>query len=74
MKVGFDMSGLSKKLKKAADIETSVVKPAYKFFKEQTPKQTGNARRNTSLEGNKIVANYAYSGKLKFKNSKQNQQ
>lgn len=33
-------------------------------FKAETPVRTGNARRNTSLRGNEITANYAYAKRL----------
>jgi len=33
-------------------------------FKANTPIRTGNARRNTVLQGNSIVADYAYGQRL----------
>ena len=33
---------------------------AYTFWKKKTPIKTGNARRRTRLQGNKIKANYNY--------------
>jgi hypothetical protein len=33
---------------------------AFQFFKDNTPIDTGNARRNTTLNNNRIVANYDY--------------
>lgn len=35
-------------------------KDAYTFWKNITPVKTGNARRRTTLQGNKIKANYQY--------------
>lgn len=37
---------------------------AHAEFLKNTPKRSGNARRNTQLQGNKIVADYAYSQRL----------
>lgn len=35
-------------------------KEAYNFWRKTTPIKTGNARRRTRLQGNKIKANYNY--------------
>jgi len=43
---------------------------AYKFFKEITPKRTGNARNNTRLSNNTIDADYPYALKLDEGSSK----
>ena len=37
---------------------------AYKEFVKNTPIRTGNARRNTKLQGDEIQANYNYAQKL----------
>lgn len=34
------------------------------YFKKITPKDTGNARRNTRLKYKEITADYAYAGRL----------
>lgn len=44
---------------------------AYNFFVGVTPKQSGNARRNTRLNGNVINADYPYAGRLDKGYSKQ---
>lgn len=44
---------------------------AYKFWKNVTPKRTGNAKRRTRLQGNKIKANYNYAVPLDQGRSKQ---
>ena len=44
---------------------------AYDFWVGITPKDTGNARRNTRLVGNEIQANYAYAVPLDQGSSKQ---
>ena len=41
-----------------------LAKEAYKVFKETTPKDSGNAKRNTTLSGNSINAKYPYAGRL----------
>jgi len=37
---------------------------AFKEFVKNTPIRSGNARRNTKLQGDEIQANYAYAEKL----------
>lgn len=44
---------------------------AHTEFIKNTPKRSGNARRNTRLQDNKIVADYAYSQRLDEGYSKQ---
>ena len=44
---------------------------AYEHFKKITPRDTGNARRRTRQQGNDIVANYPYAGRLNEGHSKQ---
>lgn len=46
-------------------------KEAYQEFVKETPKRSGNARRNTKLVGNRIVAGYAYAKRLDEGYSKQ---
>lgn len=41
-----------------------LAKAAYKEFVNNTPVLTGNARRNTTLSGDVIRADYNYAGKL----------
>lgn len=64
MSIKFDMSGLSKKIKKASHLKDEVIKPAYEYFKDETPIRTGNARRKTKLKKSKIKADYPYAQKL----------
>lgn len=40
-------------------------------MKSKTPIRTGNARRNTELRGNTVVANYAYAERLEDNSSPQ---
>ena len=44
---------------------------AHEEFLKNTPKRTGNARRQTRLQGDSIVADYAYSQRLDEGYSKQ---
>lgn len=37
---------------------------AYKFFRDTTPVKTGNARRNTHLVNDTVVADYRYAQRL----------
>ena len=39
-------------------------KGAHQVFVDNTPKNTGNAKRKTRLTGDKIIADYDYSQKL----------
>jgi hypothetical protein len=39
-------------------------KGAYEVFVDNTPENTGNAKRKTRLQGDKIIADYNYSQKL----------
>jgi hypothetical protein len=39
-------------------------KGAHQVFVENTPENTGNAKRKTRLSGDKIIADYNYSQKL----------
>ena len=71
MSITFNMSGLTKKLKKLSTLSEEVIEPAYEFFVENTPIKTGNARRNTKLKKKSIEANYTYAAKLDDGYSKQ---
>lgn len=37
---------------------------AYEYFRRQTPVSTGNARRNTRLSNDTIIADYQYAQRL----------
>jgi hypothetical protein len=58
-------------LKRRANQLTKLPGKAYKVFKDVTPKQSGNAKRNTTLSGNTIKANYSYATPLDQGKSKQ---
>ena len=67
-----DKSGFDRTMRQMADLFKDLPVQAHKEFVKQTPKRTGNARRNTKLEGAKIVADYNYAEKLDEGYSKQN--
>ena len=81
-----DTQQFEKMLHDAAGLPTSVIQDAYKFFVATTPKGDpsswknpkapkgyvpGNARSKTVLQGNTIVADYAYAERLDTGWSKQ---
>jgi len=43
---------------------TKLAKEAYNYFVSITPIDSGNARRNTSLQGDEIHASYPYAKRL----------
>ena len=63
------VTGQLKKIQKKLDL---VPKEAYTEFVSETPIRSGNARRNTRLEKNKIKAQYPYAKKLDEGFSNQN--
>lgn len=46
------------------DMPDDVMKSAFKFYKKETPKKSGNARNKTTLRGDKIRSGYPYAGRL----------
>lgn len=60
-----------KRVQKLQEFPKELTREAYRFFKKTTPIRTGNARRRTVQQGNKIQANYRYAGKLEDGYSKQ---
>lgn len=46
-------------------------KDAYNFFVRETPRKSGNARKQTKLQGNTINADYPYARRLDKGYSKQ---
>ena len=50
-------------LKRNRDLK-NIPQEAYEFFKAETPYATGNARRNTKLKKDTIVADYPYGKRL----------
>jgi len=64
----FSITTNTKKVKRLLDdledLPREVVKEAYKFYKDITPINKGNARRKTYLRGTKIESRYPYAGEL----------
>ena len=58
------MTEVSKMFDQAEAVSKILVKETYDYFVDSTPIRTGNARRNTSLRGNTIDANYNYAERL----------
>ena len=52
------------KMKALRGAKKNVIQDAFKYFRSITPKDTGNARRNTKLVDNTIVAEYEYASVL----------
>lgn len=50
-------------LQKALD-PNNLAQEAYNYFRRTTPIRSGNARRNTRLQGDEIQADYAYAQRL----------
>ena len=46
------------------DMPRDVMKEAYKFYRNETPIRSGNARNKTKLRGNTIKSGYPYAGRL----------
>jgi hypothetical protein len=57
-------------LNKALDSKKLAME-AYKYFRGVTPFKTGNAKRNTHLAGDTIIADYPYAQRLDNGYSKQ---
>jgi len=51
-------------MSKASNAFDDLPEFAEKSMKSNTPVRSGNARRNTNLRGNKVVADYAYAQRL----------
>jgi hypothetical protein len=59
-----DLTRVQKLIENTKDLEQQLIQEAYQFFKDITPIDTGNARRNTVKAGNSINANYPYAERL----------
>lgn len=64
MKITVDLKKLDLRLKNTASIPKQLIQDGYQFFKDATPIDQGNARRSTTLNGNRIEANYPYASVL----------
>jgi len=55
---------LKAKMANLAQVKHAVTPDIYKFFVDHTPIRTGNARNNTLLQADEIIAAYPYAGRL----------
>ena len=55
---------INRRLRQIEKAFPGIVRQAGAHFKGVTPKRSGNARRNTTLVGNEIQANYNYANRL----------
>jgi len=61
----------NKRMKKLAGLPEYLINEALEITKENTPVASGNARRKTKKQSNKIISDYAYAGRLNDGYSKQ---
>jgi hypothetical protein len=71
MGIKVNTKGFEKAMKLAEKELGGIAKDAHAFFVKQTPIRSGNARKNTNLNNNKIEARYAYADRLDQGYSKQ---
>jgi hypothetical protein len=64
MNINYSVKTSLDKLKSIKQQVDQIPQDAYDYFVSITPKDTGNARRNTSLKGKTIEGNYAYAKRL----------
>lgn len=73
-KAKIDRKNFDRDMRKFEKVFDDLPHEAHKEFIRQTPKRSGNARRNTILQKTTIVANYPYAEQLDAGSSKQNPQ
>jgi hypothetical protein len=71
MGLSVDSKVFQKRMKKLSGLPTYLLKDALKITKENTPVKSGYARSHTIIQGDKILSNYGYAGKLDSGTSKQ---
>ena len=71
MSVTLNVNTITSSIQKIQKKLLQVPKEAHAEFVQETPIRSGNARRNTKLEGTKIKARYPYAKKLDEGYSKQ---
>jgi hypothetical protein len=69
--VKFSARVFNKRMKKLKGLPSHLVDEALEITKSNTPIASGNARRNTKKQSNKIVSDYAYADRLDNGYSKQ---
>jgi len=62
--VKVNLNDFNKQMSKAKRALDDLPEFAEAAMKLKTPYDKGNARRNTTLQGNTVVANYPYAGRL----------
>lgn len=69
--VKIDLTQFNKQLAALNKVAADLPDFALAEFKANTPIRTGNARRNTHLQGTNVVADYAYAQRLEDNHSPQ---
>jgi len=64
LKIHVNVSGITRALDVLRRDVNDLPKEAHKVFVANTPIKTGNARRSTKLEANRIRADYPYAHRL----------
>lgn len=59
-KFNLDTVLIDRKLQGLKQLVPQIMPPTFQYFRQITPIDTGNARRQTTLSGNVINANYPY--------------
>ena len=62
--IKIDNKAVSDMIDDLEDMPRDVMKEAYKFYRNETPIRSGNARNKTKLRGNTIKSGYPYAGRL----------
>jgi hypothetical protein len=68
-----DLQQFNKQMSKALNALDDLPEFAQATMKSYTPVRSGNARRNTNLQGNTVTANYPYAERLEDNWSPQTQ-
>jgi hypothetical protein len=72
MEVKVNINPITALVNRARAASEDIIVDAHKFFVDNTPVRSGNARQRTRLQGDSIVADYAYAERLNEGYSKQN--
>jgi len=59
-----DSKEVERMLNDLEDLSKDILKPAFKFYLNETPIRSGNARSKTKLRGKSIKSEYGYAGRL----------
>lgn len=60
----FDSRNFDRKINRVEGLTDAVIDDVYQYFVKQTPRDSGNARRNTKLNKHTIEAGYDYASIL----------